>query len=54
MKFFIMFLITGRWLRVGFQMIQMNMTDRAYVFMLRMYDPVQINQWSISGPNHHW
>jgi hypothetical protein len=45
-----MFLITGRWLYVGFQMNQMNMTDRAYVFMLRISDPLQINQWGISGP----
>jgi hypothetical protein len=24
------------------------------VFMLRISDPLQINQWGISGPNHHW
>ena len=46
--------ITGRWLHVGFQMNQMNMTDRTYVFMLRISDPLQSNQWGISGPNHHW
>jgi hypothetical protein len=30
-KFFVTLLITGRWLHVGFQMNQMNMTDRDYV-----------------------
>jgi hypothetical protein len=54
MKFFVMLLITGRWLHVCFQMSQINMTDKAYVFMLRINDAVQINQWGISGPNHHW
>jgi hypothetical protein len=49
-----MFLITGRWLHVGFQMNQMNMTDRACMFMLRILDLLQINQWGIFGPVHHW
>jgi hypothetical protein len=39
-KFFMVFLITGRWLHVGFQINQVNTTNGAYKFMLRIYDPV--------------